>query len=328
MNTHRCHPESRVGGVLSLLALALLFHLFGCSTAKPGNVALMAELETGLRAVAAMEPDEKVRNPDNLAAEFLPPTYWVYGPMSKDFKTSKQYIHFYRIGAYYSVNARTKHIDAILQLLARRDLKQVVNIGAALDSRPYRLGEQMPGVRFFEIDRPPALAFKQARVKAVLGKIPSNVAFVPLDFHTQALDGALAKAGYDPASQTLFIMEGVTPYLDAAAMDLIMAFIAGHAAPASEVVFDYILDEVARGDYAQYPVARYGAVRRANAGEPWKFGIAEDQAADFASRHGLKLVSDYGPIELAQHYLIRSDGRLLGQPTMFVRVLHARVPAK
>jgi len=322
---HCRHPFLMPGWILLLMVPVLLFHLYGCSSTKPGKVALTAELTTGLRAVAAMEPDEKIRNPDYLAEQFLTPAFWFYGPFRKNFEASKEYINFYRINGYYTANACTKLIDAILENLAKQGLKQVVNIGAGLDSRPYRFQKQMPNVRFFEIERPAAMAYKKERVKAVLGKIPAEVVYIPLDFHTQKIDGALKKAGYDENLKTLFIWEGITAFIDEAAVDSTLRFIARHSAPGSEVVFDYILDDLVRGDFKKFPRARFYAVRRSTSGEPWKFGIAEGSANEFVSQRGLKVISDYGPDELARQYLIRSDGALDGRPSAYARIMHAGV---
>lgn len=327
MKTYHVHNSFSLPGWIPLtMALVLLVHASGCSSTKPGKVALTAEITAGLRAVAAMEPDEKIRNPDYLAERLLTPAFWFYGPFRKDFETSKQYINFYRVSGYYTANACTKHIDSILINLARHDLKQVVNIGAGLDSRPYRLQKKIPGVSFFEIDRPGALAHKKERVKAVLGEIPSEVVYIPLDYHTQKIDSALKKAGYKETLKTLFIMEGVTAYIDEAAVDNTLRFIALHSAPGSEVVFDYILDDLVRGNFKKFPRAQFYAVRRSTSGEPWKFGIPEGRADDFVTQRGLKAISDYGPDELARQYLVRSDGALDGQPSAFVRIMHAGVP--
>ena len=95
--------------------------------------------------------------------------------MDEDFEKSKELIRVYRIGAYYTSNACTKHIDAILKASAGRDLKQVVNIGAGLDSRAYRFREQMPAIRFFEVDVPVSVARKKELVGAALGQLPKNV---------------------------------------------------------------------------------------------------------------------------------------------------------
>ena len=94
-------------------------------------------------------------------------------------------------------------------------------------------------------------------------------------------------------AKRLFICEGVTRYIDAAAVDQTMQFIAKNAAPGSELVFDYIFDDIARGDFSKMPWARFQAVRMAAYGHPWKFGIAPDKAGEFVTRQGFR--SDFRP---------------------------------
>jgi O-methyltransferase involved in polyketide biosynthesis len=58
-----------------------------------------------------------------------------------------------------------------------------------------------------------AQASKIERVKKVFGKIPSHVTYISVDFIDETLDKLLT-SGFDPSLKTLFIWEGVTPYLN------------------------------------------------------------------------------------------------------------------
>ena len=133
----------------------------------------------------------------------------------------------------------------------------------------------------------------------------------------------MRRAGYDPARKTLFICEGVTRYIDANAVDNILQFIRENSSPGSELVFDYIFEDIARGDFSKMPWARYQSVRMAAYGFPWKFGIAPGKAAEFVSKRGFGVVSDMGAKELAGRYLVCSDGKVDGQPTPYFRMMHA-----
>jgi len=322
---HRHPPCAFFVSCIVFTALIFSGHIPICQALKPGEVSLTAEQATGMRAVAAMDPDEKVRNPDYLAEKFLTPNFWFFGSLSKDYKKSRAVMKFYRINSYYSVNAFTKHIDGILQKNAAANLKQVVNIGAGFDSRPYRFGKQMPHVRFFELDQPATLNLKKEMVIATFGSLPSGLIYIPIDYRTRTIFDALKEAGYDENQKTLFIWEAVTQYTNRKIVDLTMRSIVRHSAPGSELVFSYIFDEVVRGDYSKYRGARFAAVRLTACGEPWKFGIAEGQAVGFVTQRGLKVISDLGSKELAQKYLVRSDGTIDGFPTAYGRLMHATV---
>ncbi len=291
----------------------------------PGKPSLTQERRAGLRAIAAMDPDAQVRNPDHLAERLLPPEFWFFGPFTRDYAKTREFVRTFRIADYYTVNAMTWHIDGILRDIAANGVAQVVHVGAGLDSRPYRFGEDMPGVRFFEVDQPATLALKKARVRAVFGSLPGAVTYIPFDYRSDAFFSALGRAGFDPSRKTLFIWEGTTMLTDPKVVDETLRSIARRSAPGTEVVFDYVLDAVIRGDFGRYGGARYELVRSSVKGEPWKFGIGEGRSAEFVTRRGLDLVSDLGARELASRYLVKSDGSLDGQPTPYWRVVHAVV---
>ena len=293
------------------------------SGAQLGDIPAMAEFAAGMRAIAAMDPDEKIRNPDTMARQFLSPAFWFWTALDEDYDKSMQFIKYYRVSTYYTQNACTKHIDSILSKAAENGLEQVVIIGAGLDSRAYRFQRQMPDVRFFEVDLPPAVARKQELVKAATGNLPESVRYVPVDYRNGSLDDQLKQAGYKRNAKTLFICEGVCQYIDAAAVDRTLAFISENAAPGSELVFDYIFEQIAKGDFSKMPWARFQAVRVAVHGHPWKFGIDPGKAGDFVTSRGFSVVSDLGAKELAQRYLVGSDGKIDGQPTPFFRIMHA-----
>jgi hypothetical protein len=61
-------------------------------------------------------------------------------------------------------------------------------------------------------------------------------------------------------------------------------------------------------------------------GEPLVTGWSQAEAAAFATREGLVVVSDLGPAELTARYLIGSDGLPDGLIGEYQRIIHLRVP--
>jgi methyltransferase (TIGR00027 family) len=326
MRVNRRHrPKMFIVCCIICSALFLTVAIGESQALKPGEVSYTAEMAAGMRAVAAKDPDEKIRNPDDLAEKFLPPNFWFFSSWHKDYQKSKEFIKFYRVSGYYTVNAMTKHVDDILKMMAAKGLKQVVNIGAGFDSHPYRLGKQMPNVRFFEVDLPPTQKRKKEMVTALFGQLPATVTYVPIDYRTQTIFENLLNAGYDENLKTLFIWTGGMVYSDAKIVEMTLRSIAKHCKSESELVFSYIFDELVQGDFNRYLGAWYASVRNKVAGEPWKFGIAEGKAEEFVAERGFKVISDLGSKELAENYLVKSDGTIDGNPTSFVRIMHAIV---
>jgi len=314
---------------LLLPTLFMVVCSLACQSAPPtaasrlGDIPITAEFRAGLRAIAALDPDEKIRNPDAMARQFLSDSFWFWSSLDPDYAKSQMFIKAYRVNGYYTANASTKHIDAILEKAAARGFDQVVNIGSELDSRPYRFRERMPAVRFFELDLPATVACKKELVAAALGGLPENVRYIPVDYRGGAIETPLKQAGYDAQKRTLFICEDALRYIDGAAVERVFEFIAANAAAGSELVFDYIPAEIVHGDFSKYPRARFHSIRMAAYGHPWKFGIAMGKAADFVTARGLNMVSDLGAGELAQRYLVRKNGQIDGQPTAYFRIMHA-----
>ena len=321
-------PYRPMGTIVALVILSILFYVTPVPAVSPGEVSWTAEATTALRAIAAMDPDEKVRGTDSLAIKFVSPAFWHYSTYKPDFDTSQKVIKAWRVGTYYLVNARTKHTDKTLVEMASRGLRQVVVLGAGFDTRAYRFAAQMPEVRFFEMDLPATIARKEEMARAVMEKLPASLVYVPIDFNTQSILERLKTAGYREDLLTLFIWEGVTYYITEAAVDGTLRFVAGHSAPGSAIVFDYVRAEVVRGDFSQYKDGRFTALRCALAGEPWVFGFEENQSRTFVEKCGLQIKSDMGPEDMAKHYLTRSDGELDGTPSSFYRLMHAVVPAR
>ena len=288
--------------------------------ATSGKVSVTAESVCALRAVGAMHPDPKVRNPDYLAEKFVDEAFWRASPLRTNPERARHN------PTYFAVNARTHHIDALLVDALSQGATQVVNLGAGFDSRAYRFRERFPTVRFFELDLPATIAAKRERVVKIFGAVPDRVVLVATDFNTRPLDAVLRDAGYDRTQRTFFIWEGVTMYLPEVANQSTLRFIRTGSPSGSSVVYDYVLDGALRPDGGGLYGVKSAAAYVASVGEPLVTGWSQSQAAAFAMREGLVVVSDLGPAELTSRYLIGSDGQPDGMIGEYQRIIHVRVP--
>ena len=279
-----------------------------------------------LRAVGAQERDPAVRNPDFLASSLLPlrlrtvarlrPLAWL---------VLKQY-HRILPGAYYFHTARTKHIDAVLQQCAKRGMKQLVILGAGLDSRAYRFKDILSNTKVFEVDYPGTQAIKKEKVAKLKGGFPWNVTYIPIDFNTQSLD-ILLEAGYSSALTTLFIWEGVCMYVTPEAVDKVLEFVSHHSGSGSSIVFDYIFQSMVEGR-CDYYGARESSQYVAKRGEPYLFGIEEGTAGEFLKARQFRVLSEFTPEMLEQTYLTRSDGKIHGKVYGYTNIVEASIQPK
>jgi len=185
------------------------------------------------------------------------------------------------------VTARSRFAEDALALAVARGVRQLVVLGAGLDTFALRNPHAARGLRVFEVDHAGTQLWKRARLGQAGIAIPPSLAFVTADFeHPDAaeglLAGALAAAGFEPARPAFFIWLGVTAYLTQEAVAATLSFVA--ALPGAELVFDYSEPpENFQPERRRFYDA--AAEQVAALGEPW---ISHFQPADIASRlHGL-----------------------------------------
>ncbi|HEY6561700.1 MAG TPA: class I SAM-dependent methyltransferase [Polyangiaceae bacterium] len=137
---------------------------------------------------------------------------------------------------------RTAAIDHCLNEAIVSGIEQVVILGAGLDARAYRMKALARAV-VFEIDHPSTQAYKRSRT-AGLSPTARTVHFTALDFERDALADALEQAGHHTDLPTLWIWEGVTPYLARGAIRATLEQIAARSAPGSRLAMTYVPPEL------------------------------------------------------------------------------------
>ena len=168
---------------------------------------------------------------------------------------------------------------------------QFVLLGAGFDTRAYRLPKEMQRqLRSFEVDAPKTVAIKREVLQRA-GIDAAGVAFVSADFEKEDWLYRLVDAGFDVSQPALFLWEGVTPYLDRAAVEETLRKIAATAHD-SVVAFDYVTTEVLESPSLSLRLVR--ASLRAG-GEPLKFGMnstppLSERVAELLRSCGLSLV--------------------------------------
>lgn len=131
---------------------------------------------------------------------------------------------------------RVAFIDAVIR---DRKPKQVVILGAGLDTRAYRL-ETLRNVHVIEVDHPDTQFYKRQRV-GVLGTPIARLSFAPVDFTggQGQLGAALTATGFDSQMPTLWLWEGVIMYLRDAALRETLATLRQLSAPGSTLIAHY-----------------------------------------------------------------------------------------
>ncbi|MEV1006512.1 class I SAM-dependent methyltransferase [Streptomyces sp. NPDC049881] len=118
-----------------------------------------------------------------------------------------------RFAGYFAL--RTRVLDDFLLGSVRTGARQVVLLGAGLDTRAFRLDWPSDCV-VFEIDRPGVLAFKHDVLTALSATPQAKRITVPADL-CDDWPTALTTAGFDPTTPSVWLAEGVLFYLPPAA---------------------------------------------------------------------------------------------------------------
>ena len=103
-----------------------------------------------MRALAAHDPRKEMRGNDYLAEIFLEEEQ--KRPLNES--AIRAWVMKNRIatGAYEFMIARTAFFDRIVEQALKKNVGQVVLLGAGYDSRPYRFGEFIQDTKIFELE--------------------------------------------------------------------------------------------------------------------------------------------------------------------------------
>jgi methyltransferase (TIGR00027 family) len=138
-------------------------------------------------------------------------------------------------GANEFLAIRTRFYDDYLREAGSR---QVVVLAAGLDSRAFRLAWP-PGVRFFELDLPEVFEFKEAVLAAHGAVAGCTRVVVPADLRGDWPE-PLRAAGFDPATPTAWLVEGLLLYLTRADNDRLVDTLTALSASGSRLAFDHM----------------------------------------------------------------------------------------
>jgi methyltransferase (TIGR00027 family) len=203
------------------------------------------------------------------------------------------------------VAARSRFTDDCLAEAVARGVRQIVILGAGLDTFALRNPHAALGVQVFEVDHPATQIWKRDRLARSGLDVPASLTFVPVDFERESLAQALAAAGFAAGRTAFFVWLGVVPYLTRDAILATLRYIAG--VPEAEVIFDY------SEPLENYPPKRRArveaaAARVASIGEPWLTHFDPPELARLLHAIGFARLEDMGPEDLAVRYFGAEPG--------------------
>jgi methyltransferase (TIGR00027 family) len=197
------------------------------------------------------------------------------------------------------IAVRTRIAEEALAAAYQRGARQLVVLGAGLDTYAYR-GTLREQLRIWEVDHPATQAWKRERLAAAEIAVPSSLTFAPIDFERETLADGLAAAGFDARQPAFFTWLGVVPYLTAEAIWSTLRFIASLPAGA-HVVFDYADPPESLSPELRAAHERRAA-RVAAIGEAFRSYFHADQLHVKLREIGFRIVEDLGPPQIAARF--------------------------
>ncbi len=250
---------------------------------KEGKPSISAEIGAVIRNIETKKPKNERLCYDPIAIAFIGKTKRVIGKIPPLRRLALWYIEQRHPFLFDCTPARTRYIDEYVNQCIDDGIEQLIILGAGYDSRAYRMERLKEKITVFEIDLPAIQKLKIQRLKKIIDPLPSNVVYIPIDFNTETLRQRMFQSEYDKDKKSLFIWEGVTPYLTAEAVDETLYFVARNSSPGSSIIFSYILKSVVDGTCQLEGAA---AIREAFNIESLIFGIEEGTIESFMSERG------------------------------------------
>jgi methyltransferase (TIGR00027 family) len=215
--------------------------------------------------------------------------------------------------------ARSRIAEDALSSAVERGVRQIVVLGAGLDTFALRNSQLAMELRIYEVDHPATQAWKRERLAEAQIAIPASLVFVPVDFEQDNLGEKLAAAGFQHNAPAFFTWLGVVPYLTEDAISNTMDYIAN--IENSEVVFDYMEPADAFSEeLRQMEKARAEQLEKMGERSATRFEPAA--LATILRLHGFSAIEDISYTEIASRF--GSAIQTLAPGYAGLHVVHAR----
>jgi len=204
--------------------------------------------------------------------------------------------------------SRARYTEDSLKEAAGQGVKQYVILGAGMDSFAFRCPDLVEKLSVFECDYPSMQEFKRQRLAKLGWEIPQGLQFVPVDFTTDNLAGALKNSSYDLQALSFFSWLGVTYYLSLDEIYTSLRTIAGISPRGSMVIFDYFDPDAFDSNKAAQRVQNLLMLAQ-QVDEPMKSAIEPSTLSEELAALGMRLHENLNPSDIQKRYFYgRTDG--------------------
>jgi methyltransferase (TIGR00027 family) len=214
--------------------------------------------------------------------------------------------------------ARSRIAEDALARAVERGVRQIVILGAGLDTFALRNPHGARQIRIYEVDHPATQEWKRQRLAEAQIALPPWLNFVPGDFERDDVGEKLAAAGFQQNSPAFFTWLGVVPYLTEDAIGRTLDYMS--SIRNSEVVFDYMEPEAFSEELRQLENERTEQLKKMDERSLSRF--EPGGMAAILRSHGFCTIEDLDFQEIASRFGRAVQGLAPGQ--LGVHVVHAR----
>jgi methyltransferase (TIGR00027 family) len=241
--------------------------------------------------------------------------------LREDEKDVRQFAHAHplaSIGRLFTA-ARSRIAEDALSRAVDGGIRQIVILGAGLDTFALRNPHGARQIHIYEVDHPATQAWKRQRLAEAQIALPPQLSLVPVDFERDDVGEKLVASGFQRDSPAFFTWLGVVPYLTEDAIGRTLDYTS--SIRNSEIVFDYMEPpEAFSEELRQLEAERAERLEKIDERSVSRF--EPSRIAAILRAHGFCVIDDISFQEIASRFGRAVQGLAPGHAG--VHVVHAR----
>lgn len=196
--------------------------------------------------------------------------------------------------------ARAAYCEHVLLHEITLGLKQVIILGAGMDTFAWRHPELEDTLKLFEVDYPATQQFKQERLHQANLVMPDNLHLVPMDFTQEPSYERLTNEGLKKR-KTMVTLLGVSYYLTKEDLSNLLRHVFSDLPTGSSIVLDYA-DEHLFEEKGRFNRVEHMVKMAAMGGEPMQSCFTYEQMERLLADVGLLIYEHLSPEDIQDRY--------------------------
>ncbi|HYO67936.1 MAG TPA: SAM-dependent methyltransferase [Archangium sp.] len=207
-------------------------------------------------------------------------------------------------GQVLCVGLRKRFMDDETRAALAEGKRQVLVVGAGLDTLCWRLASEYPEVTFVELDHPASQEMKRKALEG-MGPLPPNLHLVGVDLSRTSLEESLSQLPvWRKDVPSVVVAEAVLMYLKEAHVSAFLEAVHRSTGPGSRLLCTCFRWERKGRPTLGAGTRRLVADSLRLAGEPLLWIVRDEELGPFLARHGFRQDATPERVELHRRYLV------------------------